>query len=72
MTGAATLSLYKNLGMRPPRPETTTIKLSQIKGLNTNDKGLLEVQFEHLLGVDQKICEFLLTGGTPYCWQIGR
>ena len=32
----------------------------------------VEIQFEHLLGVDQKICEFLLKGGTPYCWQIGR
>ena len=37
-----------------------------------NDEGFLEIQFEHLLGVDQKICEFLLKGGTPYCWQIGR
>ena len=37
-----------------------------------NDEGFLEIQFEHLLDVDQKICEFLLKGGTPYCWQIGR
>jgi hypothetical protein len=37
-----------------------------------NDEGFLEIQFEYLLGVDQKICEFLLKGGTPYCWQIGR
>ena len=37
-----------------------------------NDEGFLQIQFEHLLGVDQKICEFLLKGGTPYCWQIGR
>jgi len=40
--------------------------------VQTNDEGFLEIQFEHLLGVDQKICEFLLKGGTPYCWQIGR
>lgn len=40
--------------------------------VQTNDMGFLEIQFEHLLGVDQKICEFLLKGGTPYCWQIGR
>jgi len=40
--------------------------------VQTNDEGFLQIQFEHLLGVDQKICEFLLKGGTPYCWQIGR
>jgi hypothetical protein len=40
--------------------------------VQTNDEGFLEIEFEHLLGVDQKICEFLLKGGTPYCWQIGR
>jgi len=40
--------------------------------VQTNDEGFLEIEFEHILGVDQKICEFLLKGGTPYCWQIGR
>ena len=37
-----------------------------------NEVGLLEVEMHDLIDVDQRICEFLMNGGTPYCWQIGR